>query len=108
MLSTADRSGDEGAALCGRLAGFAGFLHANGYALGAGDLPRVLETAQHVGVFDGPALRWSLQSLLCSRGDEWRRFDALFDAYFLRPNRTAYAAHGATAEKPASTAPLAD
>ena len=105
MLSTADRSDDQdGAALCARLAGFAGFLHANGYGLGAGDLPRVLETAQHVGVFDGPALRWSLQSLLCSRGEEWRRFDALFDAYFLRPNRTAWLARGATAEKPASTA----
>ena len=90
------------------MAGFAGFLHANGYGLGAGDLPRVLETAQHVGVFDGPALRWSLQSLLCSRGEEWRRFDALFDAYFLRPNRTAWPAHGATAEKPTSIAPLTD
>src|SRR5262245_46409593 len=109
MLSAADRAHeDAGAALCARLAGFAGYLHANGYGLGAGDLPRVLETAQHAGVFDGPALRWSLQSLLCSRGEEWRRFDALFDAYFLRPNRTAWSAHGTTAEKPASAAPLAD
>ena len=105
MLSTADRSAvQDGAALCARLAGFAGFLRANGYGLGAGDLPRVLETAQHVGVFDGPSLRWSLQSLLCSRGEEWRRFDALFDAYFRRPNRTACFARGAHAEKPASTA----
>lgn len=109
MLSTADRSDDrEGTALCARLAGFPGFLHANGYGLGAGDLPRVLETAQHVGVFDGPALRWSLQSLLCSRGEEWRRFDALFDAYFLRPNRTAWSAHRATAEKPKSPAQRTD
>ena len=105
MLNAADSS-HAGAALCARLAGFAGFLHANGYGLGAGDLPRVLETAQHVGVFDGPALRWSLQSLLCSRGEEWRRFDALFDAYFLRPNRISLT-HGAV-EKPTSIAPLAD
>jgi len=108
MLSTTDRSDDRaGAALCARLAGFAGFLHANGYGLGAGDLPRVLETAQHVGVFDGPPLRWSLQSLLCSRGEEWRRFDALFDAYFLRPNRAASLARGEPG-KPASTVPLDD
>src|SRR5262245_24266836 len=109
MLSTSDRSGDhDGGALCARLAGFAGFLHATGYALGAGDLPRILTTAQHVGGFDGPALRWSLQSLLCSRGEECRRFHALFDAYFPRPNRTAYSEHGATGQKPAATAPLTD
>jgi uncharacterized protein with von Willebrand factor type A (vWA) domain len=109
MLSTADRSDhQDGAALCARLAGFAGFLRANGYALGAGDLPRVLETAQHVGVFDGLSLRWSLQSLLCSRGAEWRRFDGLFDAYFLRANRTAALARGAAQEKPPSTTPAGD
>ena len=32
-------------------------------------------------------LRWSLKALLCGRGDEWRRFDALFDAYFLPPEQ---------------------
>ena len=32
-------------------------------------------------------LRWSLQALLCGRGDEWRRFPELFDAWFLPANR---------------------
>ena len=36
-------------------------------------------------------LRWSLKALLCGRGDEWRRFDALFDAYFMPPNRKVFA-----------------
>src|SRR5215831_555210 len=94
MLTANAREENGGAKLRARLAGFAGFLHANGYGLGAGDLPRVLETAEHVGVFDGAVLRWSLRALLCSRGEEWRRFDALFDAYFLRPNRSAYSAQG--------------
>src|SRR5262252_4555692 len=98
-MLVAGASGENvGALLRARLAGFAGFLHANGYGLGAGDLPRLLETAEHVGVFDDAVLRWSLQALLCSRGEEWRRFDALFDVYFLRPNRSAYSALETTAE----------
>jgi len=37
-----------------------------------------------------PALE--LKALLCGRGDEWRRFDALFDAYFLPPNKKVFVA----------------
>ena len=85
---------DPGAALRTRLTGFSGFLHANGFGVGGGDSPRVLETARQVGIFDGEILRWSLKALLCGRGDEWRRFDALFDAYFLRPNKRAFTDSG--------------
>jgi uncharacterized protein with von Willebrand factor type A (vWA) domain len=35
--------------------------------------------------------------LLCGRGDEWNRFDALFDAYFLPPNKQVFADTPATA-----------
>jgi len=108
MLTANALDANAGAMLRARLAGFAGFLHANGYGLGAGDLPRVLETAEHVGVFDGAVLRWSLQALLCSRGEEWRRFDALFDAYFLRPNRSAYSARELTSERPTSRSTVAE
>ncbi len=80
-----------------RLAGFAGFLRANGYGVGGGDSTRVLETAQRVGVLDAQVLRWSLKATLCARVDEWRRFDSLFDAYFLPPNRRAFAETVATA-----------
>lgn len=85
MLSAAaiaQRTGD-------RLAGFPGFLHANGFAVGAGDAVAVLDTAARVGVLDRELLRWNLQALLCGRADEWRRFDDLFDAWFLPPNRWA-------------------
>jgi uncharacterized protein with von Willebrand factor type A (vWA) domain len=70
-----------------RLTGFAGFLRANGFAVGGGDAAQVLNTAQRVGVLDRQVLHWSLQALLCGRVDEWRRFDELFDAWFLPPNR---------------------
>jgi uncharacterized protein with von Willebrand factor type A (vWA) domain len=70
-----------------RLTGFPGFLRANGFAVGGGDAVPVLQTAQRVGVLDSNVLRWSLQALLCGRGDEWRRFPGLFDAWFLPANR---------------------
>jgi uncharacterized protein with von Willebrand factor type A (vWA) domain len=79
-----DRAWDP---LVDRLAGFAGFLRSNGFAVGGGDAVQVLNTAQRVGVLDREVLRWSLQALLCGRCDEWRRFDELFDAWFLPPNR---------------------
>jgi uncharacterized protein with von Willebrand factor type A (vWA) domain len=79
-----------GAALRTRLMGFAGFLHANGFGVGGSDATKTLETALRVGAFDRNVLRWSLKALLCGRGDEWRRFDALFDAYFEKPNTRAY------------------
>lgn len=78
---------EAGGVLRTRLAGFSGFLRANGYGVGAGDARDVLETAAEVGIFDPQVLRWSLKALLCGRADEWRRFDRLFDAYFLAPNR---------------------
>ena len=69
-----------------RLTGFAGFLRANGFAVGGGDCVELLRTAERVGVLDARVLRWSLQALLCGRTAEWRRFDELFDAWFLSPN----------------------
>jgi uncharacterized protein with von Willebrand factor type A (vWA) domain len=69
-----------------RLAGFPRFLRANGFAVGGGDAVPVLQTAQRVGVLDPQILRWSLRALLCGRCDEWQRFPALFDAWFLPAN----------------------
>jgi uncharacterized protein with von Willebrand factor type A (vWA) domain len=70
-----------------RLAGFPGFLRANGFAVGGGDAIEVLQTVERVGMFDQNLLRWSLKALLCGRADEWLRFDKLFDAWFLPANK---------------------
>ena len=80
--SLADRARD-------RLAGLPSFLRANGFSVGAGDAVDVLRTARVVGVLDPTLLRSSLKALLCGRCDEWRRFDELFDAWFLPANRWA-------------------
>lgn len=81
---------DPGAALRARLTGFAGFLRANGFGTGGADSLGVLDATKRTGVLDQRVLRWSLKALLCGRGDEWRRFDTLFDAYFLPPNKTVF------------------
>ena len=81
---------DPAAALRARLTGFSGFLHANGFGVGGGDAARVLATAAQVGILDRDLLRWSLKALLCGHAGEWRRFDQLFDAYFLPPNKKLF------------------
>ena len=81
-MLTADATAFEARAT-ERLAGFAGFLRGNGFAVGGGDAVEVVRTGARVGVLDARVLRWSLQALLCGRADEWRRFDELFDAWFM-------------------------
>ena len=86
---------DPAATLRARVTGFNGFLRANGFGVGGGDAASVLATSARVGILDRDVLRWSLKALLCSHAAEWRRFDKLFDAYFLPPNRKVFA-QGAT------------
>jgi uncharacterized protein with von Willebrand factor type A (vWA) domain len=86
---------DPAATLRARVTGFNGFLRANGFGVGGGDAASVLATTARVGILDRDVLRWSLKALLCSHAAEWRRFDKLFDAYFLPPNRMFFV-QGAT------------
>lgn len=76
------------AALLARYTGFAGWLRANDFRVTSSDVAASMEIAERVGQLDSQLLRWSLRALLCSRAEEWRRFDELFDAYFLKPNRS--------------------
>jgi len=82
---------DLAARLVSRYTGFAGWLRANGFRVASEDMAASMEVARRMGQLDSELLRWSLRALLCSRAEEWRRFDALFDAYFQRPNRRALA-----------------
>ena len=77
---------DVGTVLLMRIAGFTAFLHENGYGVSAADSVDIVDAASRTGVLNQPILRWNLKSLLCNRYEEWQRFDALFDAYFLPPN----------------------
>lgn len=91
LITPTPPTADPGAVLLARLTGFTGFLRANGFGVGGADSVRTLEATANCGVLDQNILRWNLKALLCGRGDEWRRFDALFDAYFLPPNKSAFA-----------------
>jgi uncharacterized protein with von Willebrand factor type A (vWA) domain len=109
MLIVAAPAVDPGAVLRARLSGFAGFLRANGYGVGGADSIRVLETSVQTGVLDQQILRWSLKALLCGRADEWQRFDALFDTYFLPPNKKVFVNSDAVAPgAPESAGALGD
>jgi uncharacterized protein with von Willebrand factor type A (vWA) domain len=74
-------------ALCLRLTGFVSFLRENGFAVGLDDSSLLVETASRIGLLDPHLLRWSSKALLCRRADDRGRFDELFDAWFLPPNR---------------------
>jgi len=88
-IAAAEQS-DIGNFLLTRIAGFTGFLHANGYGVSAADSVDIVDTAAETGTLDQSILRWNLKSLLCNRYEEWHRFDALFDAYFLPPNKNVF------------------
>ena len=50
----------------------------------------MLDAATRIGILDPQVFRWSLKAMLCGRASEWRRFDPLFDAYFMPPNKKLY------------------
>ena len=105
MLTVADlERSNVGTVLLTRIAGFTGFLHANGYGVSAADSVDIVNAATQTGVIDEAILRWNLKSLLCNRYEEWQRFDALFDAYFLPPNIKVFVQGDAAVGKPEVTA----
>lgn len=92
-----------------RLVGFVRLLRDNGFALGlreAKDAPRAAEA----GVLRPDALRQSLRALLCSCERDWRRFDELYDFYWLGHGKrqARVSAGGANRRSAARAGPLID
>ena len=73
--------------LLARLAGFVAFLRENGFVVGVDDSAALVDTASRIGILDSQLLRWSARALICRRAGDLQRFDELFDAWFLPPNR---------------------
>jgi uncharacterized protein with von Willebrand factor type A (vWA) domain len=74
---------DAGARVLGRLAGFTATLRDNGFAVGlaeAADAARILASPLAA---RPTLLGQALRALFCSHADEWRKFDAIFSAYWL-------------------------
>jgi uncharacterized protein with von Willebrand factor type A (vWA) domain len=74
-------------AMISRYVGFAGWLRENDFHVTSSDMAAAAEIAYRTGQFNAHLLRWGLRACLCSRAEEWRRFDELFEAYFFAPNR---------------------
>jgi uncharacterized protein len=75
------------APLTRRLVGFVRLLRDNGFALGLREAEDAVRAAEAVGVARPEPLRWSLRALLCSCEREWRRFDELYEVYWLGRGR---------------------
>jgi len=86
-----------------RVAGFVGHLRLNGFALGREAAVDALEVARRAGAENLAAVRLAWKVLFASSADDWRRFDALFEAYWhgrgrpRRPPRQGGATTGADA-----------
>lgn len=87
VVAVAPGEFDTGERLTVRLLGFVRYLHEHGYPLGVAEGQDALRLADSAVLLQPRWLRWHLKALLCGNGDDWQRFDALFDAYWREPNR---------------------
>jgi uncharacterized protein with von Willebrand factor type A (vWA) domain len=71
------------APLTRRLVGFVRLLRDNGFMLGLGEAADAPRAAAAAGVLRPEALRQGLRALLCANERDWRRFDELYDLYWL-------------------------
>jgi uncharacterized protein len=103
-------AGSPDAPLSGRIVGFVRLLRAHGFALGAREAEDAVRAAAAVGLVRLEPLRWALRTLLCSCEREWRRFDELFDAYWLGRGRrrAAISAGGASGPRTKDRGPPID
>jgi uncharacterized protein with von Willebrand factor type A (vWA) domain len=67
-----------------RLVGFVRLLRDNDFALGLREAEDAARAAEAASVAEPEPLRRGLRTLLCSCERDWRQFDELFDAYWLR------------------------
>ena len=72
------------ALLTRRLVGFVRLLRDNGFMLGLREAEDALRAAELTGLARPEPLRRALRALLCSCERDWRQFDELFDAWWLR------------------------
>ena len=98
------------APLTRRLVGFVRLLRDNGFALGLREAEDAVRAAAATGVARPEPLRWGLRALLCSSERDWRRFDDLYEVYWLgRGRRQGKASGGRPGGRPLRrSGPLVD
>jgi uncharacterized protein with von Willebrand factor type A (vWA) domain len=96
----------DGAAVLRRLLGFLRLLRENGFRLGLGEARDAARLARGLDLADRDGFRQGLRALLCGRAEDWARFDALFEAYWLgRFMRSAVRVAGQPGGRPARRLP---
>jgi uncharacterized protein with von Willebrand factor type A (vWA) domain len=78
---------DRAMGIVDRMAGFVAHLRLNGFALGPDETHVALASLGHVQAADQSEARLALKAVLVPDEDAWRRFDDLFDAYWLNAGR---------------------
>jgi uncharacterized protein with von Willebrand factor type A (vWA) domain len=92
-----------------RLVGFVRLLRANGFALGLREAKDAARVAEALSLTRPRSLRCGLRALLCSRERDWRRFDELYDLYWLgRGRRQAKVSAGGGERRSLRSGPLID
>lgn len=74
---------DLGAALRVRLAGFVRSLRDSGYKVGLGETEDAVKLLRSEALKRPQKLKEAFRSLFCGRLSDWKKFDDLFDAYWL-------------------------
>jgi uncharacterized protein len=89
MAATAIRESEEGIGpgMRRRLAGFARTLRDNGFHVGLAETRDALNVLASPAAMRSALLKCALRSLFCATRSDWQRFDAIFDAYWLRGDR---------------------
>ncbi|HMA15319.1 MAG TPA: VWA domain-containing protein [Kiloniellaceae bacterium] len=73
-----------GAQLRLRVAAFLALLRENGFLIGLEETQDCLRFAGRADLARPAVLRGGLRAIACTRQEDWRRFDELFDAYWLK------------------------
>ena len=82
-----------------RVAGFLAHLRLNGLAAGPAETADAVAALARIGAADHNEVRLALKALATGRPSDWRRFDDLFDAYWLNAGRTRAAPPAACAHR---------
>jgi len=89
MAAAAIREGEEGIGpgMRRQLAGFARTLRDNGFHVGLAETRDALVVLASPAATRAALLKSALRSLFCATHSDWERFDAIFDAYWVRRDR---------------------
>jgi uncharacterized protein with von Willebrand factor type A (vWA) domain len=85
--------------LVARIMEFLALLRRQGFGIGVREGLDALRIAERYTMIERERLRWALRSLLSSNAEEWKRFDELFEAYWLPESRKTSQVQPATVPK---------